>query len=50
MLIKEVNVAIIDDDKRSIKLLKEEIESFREPQLNILFTTADPIIGIRKAK
>lgn len=50
MPIKEVNVAIIDDDKNAIKLLREEIETFREPQLNVLFTTTDPVMGTKKAK
>lgn len=50
MPLKEVNVAIIDDDKRAIKLLREELETFREPLLNVFFTTTDPLVGIRKAK
>lgn len=50
MPLKEVNVAIIDDDKNAIKLLSEEIETFREPRLNVLFTTTDPLIGIKKAR
>ena len=50
MPISEVNVAIIDDDKNAIKLLREEIDTFREPKLNILFTTTDPLVGIKKAR
>ena len=50
MSIKEINVAIVDDEPKAIKLLKEEIESFREPKLNILFTTTDPFAGIKKVK
>jgi two-component system, LytTR family, response regulator len=50
MPIKEINVAIIDDEVKAIKLLREEIETFREPILNILFTTTDPLVGIKKAK
>ena len=50
MPIKEINVAIIDDEKKAIKLLRDEIESFREPKLNILFATTDPLEGIKKAK
>jgi len=50
MPICEVNVAIIDDDKNAIKLLREEIETFREPKLNILFAATDPLMGIKKVK
>ena len=50
MAINEVNVAIIDGDKKAIKRLREEMESFRSPKLNVLFTTIDPATGIRKAK
>lgn len=50
MPIQEINVAIIDDDKNAIKLLREEIETFREPRLNILFTSTDPLAGAEKAK
>lgn len=50
MPINEINVAIIDDEKKAIKVLREEIESFREPKLNILFTTTDPFEGIKKVK
>ena len=50
MPIKEINVAIIDDEEKAIKLLREEIETFREPLLKILFTTTDPLVGIKKAK
>ena len=49
MSIQEINVAIIDDEKSAIKRLREEIESFREPRLNILFTTTDPFAGFKKA-
>ncbi|MCG6186521.1 LytR/AlgR family response regulator transcription factor [Maribellus maritimus] len=48
MAIQEINVAIIDDQKISIKNLREEIESFREPKLNVLFTTTDPATGLKK--
>ncbi len=48
MPIQEINVAIIDDQKISIKNLLEEFESFREPKLNVLFTTNDPIAGLKK--
>lgn len=50
MPIQEINVAIIDDETLAIKNLREEIETFREPKLNILFTTTDPLVGIKKAK
>jgi two-component SAPR family response regulator len=50
MLIKGINVAIIDDEEKAIKLLREEIETFREPLLKILFTTTDPLVRIKKAK
>ncbi|MBV5314029.1 MAG: response regulator transcription factor [Prolixibacteraceae bacterium] len=50
MPISEINVAIIDDEVNAIRLLKEEIETFREPKLNILFTTTDPIAGLKKTK
>lgn len=50
MSIKEINVAIVDDEPKAIKLLKEEIETFREPKLNILFTTTDPFAGVKKTK
>jgi two-component system, LytTR family, response regulator len=50
MPIKEITVAIIDDDKNAIKLLREEVESFREPVMNIIFTTTNPLEGIKKAK
>jgi two-component system, LytTR family, response regulator len=50
MSIKEINVAIIDDEPKAIKVLCDEIETFREPLLNVLFTTTDPLAGIRKAK
>lgn len=50
MPIREINVAIIDDEEKAIKLLREEIETFREPLLKILFTTTDPLTGIKKAK
>lgn len=50
MPIKEINVAIVDDEPKAIKLLKEEIETFREPKLNILFTTTDPFAGVKKTK
>lgn len=50
MPIQEINVAIIDDEPKAIKMLREEIETFREPKLTILFTTTDPLVGIKKAK
>jgi two-component system LytT family response regulator len=50
MPIQEINVAIIDDETLAIKNLREEIETFREPKLNLLFTTTDPLVGIKKAK
>ena len=50
MPLREINVAIIDDDKNAIKNLREEIETFKDPKLNILFTSTDPILGERKAK
>jgi two-component system LytT family response regulator len=50
MPLQEINVAIIDDDKNAIKNLCEEIETFNEPRLNILFTSTDPLMGERKAK
>lgn len=50
MSIKEINVAIVDDEPKAIKLLKEEIETFREPKLNIVFTSTDPFTGIKKVK
>lgn len=49
MSIQEINVAIIDDENISIKRLREEIETFREPRLNVLFTTTDPFAGLKKA-
>jgi two-component system LytT family response regulator len=48
MAITEIVVAIIDDEPASIKMLKETLETFREPKLNIAFTTTDPIGGIKK--
>jgi two-component system LytT family response regulator len=50
MPIREITVAIIDDENLAIKNLREEIETFREPHLNILFTTTDPLTGLKKAK
>jgi two-component system LytT family response regulator len=50
MPIQEINVGIIDDDKNAIKLLREEIETFREPLLHVLFTCTDPLVGIKKSK
>jgi two-component system, LytTR family, response regulator len=50
MPLKEINVAIIDDEEKAIKLLREEIASFREPIMKILFTTTDPLAGIKKVK
>jgi len=50
MAIHEINVAIIDNEPNAIKKLREEIETFREPRLNVLFTTCDPLIGIKKIK
>ena len=47
MPIQEINVAIIDDEPNAIKMLREEIETFREPKLNVLFTTTDPLVGIK---
>lgn len=48
MPVLTINVAIIDDQSESIRLLKEEIERIREPRLNILFTTTDPFGGLKK--
>jgi len=48
MPIQEINIAIIDDQKSAIKKLNEEISTFREPKLNVLFTTTDPFIGFKK--
>lgn len=47
MPISEINVAIIDDQPSCIKSLKVELEEFRSPKLNLLFTETDPIAGIR---
>jgi two-component system, LytTR family, response regulator len=50
MPIQEINVAIIDDEVNAIKLLRDEIETFRDPKLNILFTATDPYSGMKKAR
>jgi len=50
MPINTINVAIIDDEPLAIKNLREEIETIREPKLNLLFTTTDPLVGIKKAR
>lgn len=50
MPIGEINVAIIDDEQKAISNLRKEIETFREPRLNILFTTTDPVAGMKKAR
>ncbi len=50
MPIKKINVAIIDNEPSAIKRLREEIETFREPELKTLFATTDPVSGTKKAK
>lgn len=50
MPIEELNVAIIDDEKSAIKNFLEEIESIRDPKINVLFSSQNPVEGLAKAK